>query len=76
MPSVTVYKVQLYDVATDHPMISRRMATREGAEKMGGVILEDTAMEIDASQLESGEGWTPRDFNPRPHLGFQKQVTP
>jgi hypothetical protein len=54
MPNVTVYKVQLYNAATDTPLISQRMATIRGAEMMGGVILWDTAIEIDASQLEPG----------------------
>jgi hypothetical protein len=76
MTKVTVYKVQLYNAVTDHPMISKRMATAEGAERMGGCILKDTAIEIDASQLESGEQWTPRGFNPHATatIGFQTQV--
>jgi hypothetical protein len=75
MPKVTVYKVKLYNVVTDATLISRRMATREGATRMRGDIVEDTALEIDASQLEPGEEWTPRGFDPRLHIGFQRQVT-
>ena len=74
MAKVTVYKVQLYNVATDNSLISRRMATAEGAEIMGGHILKDTAVEIDLSQLESGEQWTPRGFNPHASIGFQTMV--
>jgi hypothetical protein len=59
-----VYKVKLYNVITDQFVISRRMATREGAATMRGVVLEDTGVEIDASQLEPGEHWTPVDFIP------------
>lgn len=74
MANVTVYKVQLYDVTTDNFLISRRMATVEGAEIMGGHILKDTAVEIDSSQLESGEQWTSRGFDPQASIGFQTAV--
>ncbi len=76
MAKVTVYKVGLYNVVTDHTMISRRMATPEGAAKMGGWIIEGTATEIDASELENGEPWTARGFQPKAQQpGFQRQVT-
>ncbi|SDR63338.1 hypothetical protein SAMN05519103_08507 [Rhizobiales bacterium GAS113] len=64
MAKVTVYKVQLYDVMNDAPVISRRLATRKGAARMGGEIVDGSAIEIDASQLEPGEEWTPRGFDP------------
>lgn len=60
MAKITVYKVELYHVASDESFISQRMATAKGASKMGGVIVDGTATEIDASQLEPGEEWTPR----------------
>jgi hypothetical protein len=41
----------------------------------GGEVTENTAVEIDASQLEQGEEWTQRDFNPHQWTGFQTQVT-
>jgi len=66
MTRVTVYRVQLYNAATDAPLISRRMATRRGAEMMHGQILEDTAIEIEESQLEPGQQWTERRFNANP----------
>ncbi len=64
MPKVTVYKIKLYDVATDQIRISRRMATREGADVMRGEIIPESAVEIDAARLERGEKWTERDFEP------------
>jgi hypothetical protein len=64
MAKVTVYKVQVYDIMTDGSVISRRMATREGAAMMKGNVIENTAVEIDENQLESGEKWTARDFKP------------
>ena len=39
MAKVTVYKVQLYDVANDAPKTSKRMATERGAKMMGGAIV-------------------------------------
>ena len=64
MAKVTVFRVQLYNVATDALLISRRMATPKGAEMMGGHVLENSAIEIDESELESSEQWTPRGFRP------------
>ena len=74
MAKVTVYKVRFYDIQSDGFSFSRRMATEKGAAIMRGEILENTA-EIDASQLEQGEEWTPRGFNPDQRTGFQTQVT-
>jgi hypothetical protein len=65
MTRLKVYKVKVYDVTTDQFVISRRLATREGAAIMRGVVLEDTGVVIDASQLEPGEQWTPKDFTPQ-----------
>jgi hypothetical protein len=56
--------VQVYDISTDKQVVSRRMATREGAARMKGELLEKTEVEIDESRLEPGEQWTPRDFTP------------
>ena len=64
MANVKVYRVWLYNVMTDQKIISRRMATRTGAARMGGEVIENTECEIDASQLELGEDWTPLDFRP------------
>lgn len=72
--SVTVYRVQIYNVATDELILSRRMATVAGAHRMGGDIVDSTNVEIDESQLETGMQWTKRDFNPRAESGFQRQV--
>jgi len=62
---VTAYKVQIYDIARDEMRLSRRMATEAGAAKMGGEIISETATPIEAEDLERGEQWTVRDFEPR-----------
>jgi hypothetical protein len=51
-------------VTTDESRVSRRMATEEGAAIMGGAIIPETGIEIDADRLEPGEKWTARDFVP------------
>jgi hypothetical protein len=65
MGTVTVYRVELYDAANDAPKISRRWATRQGAETMCGMLLENTAAQIDETELESGNQWTALDFEPK-----------
>jgi hypothetical protein len=63
---VTVYPVDIFDFMTGKILRSPRMATRVGAIIMRGTIIEDGAAEIDESQLEKGEHWTPIDFKPEP----------
>jgi len=64
MQKVIVYKVQCFDVVAGEMRIQLRMATREGARRMQGEVIGGTATEIDVSQLEQGEQWTPRGFVP------------
>ncbi|MDD1523651.1 hypothetical protein DAA51_39080 [Bradyrhizobium sp. WBAH10] len=64
MARTTVYKVKLYNIATDEVVISRRMATYDGAAKMGGWPVKGTGHVIELADLEPGEEWTPRDFDP------------
>jgi hypothetical protein len=59
MTAVIVYRFKVWDQSAGEYKLSRRMATREGIEMCKGVALEDTAIEIDSSQLERGEQWTP-----------------
>jgi hypothetical protein len=60
MTAVIVYSFQAWDESTGEYKLSRRMATRKGIEMCKGKVLEDTAIEIDSSQLERGEGLDPR----------------
>jgi hypothetical protein len=73
--TVTVHKVQAYNIATDELQVSRRMATIAGARIVGGDIIEGTEVEIDESQLEPGRQWTARNFNPHSTGGIQRQVS-
>jgi hypothetical protein len=64
MAKVTVYYVLLWDALEGVNKLSNRMATREGAGKMSGSVLENTWVEIDDTELESGELWTRIGFRP------------
>lgn len=61
---VDVYKVRIYDAAIDDFRVSRRMATKVGAEIMRGEIIPESRVLIEADQLERGAQWTARDFQP------------
>lgn len=71
MTRTVVYKVQLYDAANDKPVVSRRMATEVGAERMGGIIIEGTGYTVDSTDLEDRQQWTAIDFDPVA-LGYSK----
>ena len=71
---MTVYRVKLYDAGTDEVRISARMATPEGAAIMRGEIIEGSGVPIPLSQLEPGEQWTPRGFDPAAGNRFQRQA--
>jgi len=74
MSKTKVYRVRLYDISNEKSVISRRMATPEGAAYMGGEIIDGTGYVVDVSELEPGDAWTPLDFEPAA-LGFKKALT-
>ena len=73
MSKTKVYKVRLYDISNEKSVISRRMATPEGAAYMGGEIIDGTGYVVDNFELEPGEAWTPLDFEPAAP-GFKKAL--
>jgi hypothetical protein len=75
MTTVTVYRVKFYDIQNDTMTQSRRWFTRAGAERVNALVLEDSATEINEGDLEAGEQWAARDFNPHRNTGFQRLVT-
>lgn len=77
MSKITIYRFRMYDIIHDEQHVSSRWGTREAIEQLGGEILEDTAMEVEASRVKSEiDGLTERDFNPRPRVQLQQQVMP
>jgi hypothetical protein len=72
---VKIYQFTKYSIQSDGNEKSRRWGTREAIERLGGKVIEDTEIEVDASAVASDiEGLTERNFNPRPRTGFQTQV--
>jgi hypothetical protein len=49
---VMVYYFEKYDIVKGENIRSKRPATREIIEKIGGTVLEDTAQAVDISQLD------------------------
>jgi hypothetical protein len=56
LSKVTVYRWHRYRIKTDEELVSGRWATREAIEAARGEVLEDTAREVDASDLD-GDGF-------------------
>jgi len=70
-----VYQFTMYDILTDTERESRRWGTREAIDRIGGKVIEDSAVNIDTSLLGSEvEGMTERGFNPSRPSGSKKQV--
>lgn len=77
MTKVLVYRFRLYDISRDDQVTSRRWGTREAIVRLGGEVLEDTAIEVESSVLGSEiGGLSERGFDPRPRTGVQTQVYP
>jgi hypothetical protein len=65
MARVTVYRFTIYDIFSDDNIISKRMGTREGVEKIRGAVIESTAVYIDEASLDPDmPGLTPIGFAP------------
>jgi hypothetical protein len=57
MAKVTVYYLTEYNIVTDEKVLSARPATLETLAKIeNAIVLEETAQEVDASQLD-GHGF-------------------
>lgn len=64
MTTVNIHRFRLYDINTDSYRLSRRWATRDVIEKLGGEIVR-AAVEVDASAVSSDiEGMTVVDYDP------------
>jgi hypothetical protein len=65
MSKVNIYRFTLYDITSDAAHQSRRWGTRDAIERIGGEILADTVIEVDASAVGSDiPGLTVRDYLP------------
>lgn len=77
MAKVTICRFEVYDIQSDQVVTSKRWGTRQAIiETAHGRVLEETATEVDESAVASDiQGFTVRDFNPHPRIGFQTSVS-
>ncbi len=65
MTTVKIHRFRLYDINSETFRISRRWATRDVIEKLGGEIIGSPAVEVDAAVVSSDiEGMTIADYDP------------
>jgi hypothetical protein len=65
MATVKIHRFRLYDINSDSYRMSRRWATRDVIELLGGEIVGSPAIEVDASAVSSDiEGMTILDYDP------------
>jgi hypothetical protein len=66
MATVRIHRFRLYDINSDTYRMSRRWATRDTIESLGGDIMESPVVEVDASVVSREiEGMTEIDFDPK-----------
>jgi hypothetical protein len=67
MPKIKVYRARRFESQpVEGYRLTTRMYTREAIEASKLLeILSDTEVEIDADELETGEGWTRENFVPK-----------
>ena len=65
MSTVRIHRFRLYDISSDSFRQSRRWATRDIVERLGGDIVPGLVAEVDASVVSSDiEGMTKPDYDP------------
>jgi hypothetical protein len=65
MTKVRIHRFRLYDINSDSYRISRRWATRDVIEALGGDLIEAPVVEVDVSVVNSDiEGMTVPDYVP------------
>jgi hypothetical protein len=65
MTTVNIHHFRLYDINSDSYRLSRRWATRDVIEKLGGEIVTSPAAEVEASVVNTDiAGMTIPDYDP------------
>lgn len=65
MTTVRIHRFRLYDINSDSYRLSRRWATRDVIETIGGDIVPGHVAEVDAAVVSSDiAGMTALDFDP------------
>ena len=65
MPRVTVYHFTRYDITAGEVMFSQRPATLETIILWEGKLLEETAQQVDISELDGDGFYTPQGASGR-----------
>ena len=65
MPRVTVYYFTKYDVTAGKEVFSQRPATLETIVSCEGKLLEETAQQVDVSELDEDGFYTPKGTSGR-----------
>jgi hypothetical protein len=61
-----IYQFTMYDILTDSERKSRRWGTRESIDRIGGTIVEESAINVDDALLWTEiDGMTERGFDPK-----------
>ncbi len=76
MDKVTIYRFRSYDIREDQIRTSRRWGTREAVKEIAcGEVIEDSAIEVDATAIESDiPGMTVIGYDPERRTCFQQKV--
>jgi hypothetical protein len=65
MAKINVHRFSHHDISTDKTFVSRRWGTREGIKRIGGMVLEDTEVEVDEALVGRRiEGLSDIGFDP------------
>ena len=65
MPRVTVYRFTIYDITAGKEVFSQRPATLETIVLCEGKLLEETAQQVDVSELDGDGFYTPKGASGR-----------
>ena len=65
MPRVTVYYFTKYDITAGEVVLSQRPATLETIVSCEGKLIEETAQQVDVSELDEDGFYTPKGTSGR-----------
>ncbi len=69
---VAIYRFKLYSPQADDMILSQRWGTLEAIQKIAGIPIQGTAVEVDPTAIVNAspdmQGLTERGFDPRPQV--------
>ncbi len=70
MSTFTIYRFKLYNLHDDEFVLSQRWGTKEAIQKISGVAIEGTGVEVEETVILNPQpdmqGLTEKGFDPRP----------